>query len=93
MALVCLGIIWYQYLDGCSPLGWVPHPISPSGSSGAVILRSGVGSGVSPPGGGHQYVPEGSSGARETAGSGLLHSAIPGREGDGAGDPSSISQR
>ena len=87
-----------RILDSCSPPGQAPHTVSPfptrgAGSSGAVILCSGVGSGVSPPGGGLQDAPGGSSEARGPVWSGLLQ-LMHGKEVDGgAGDPSSISQR
>ena len=81
-----------QCLDSCSPPGQVPHTISTSptcgaGSSGAIILRSGVGSSDSPLGGGRQDAPEWCSGASGPAGSRLLQLHIPGREGDGGWRP------
>ena len=77
----------HQRLDDYSPPGQVPHSFSSSpscgtSSQGAVILHSGVGLGVSPPGGGRQDAPEGSSGARGPAESGLLQLVVPSRESD-----------
>ena len=58
--------MWHRRMDGCGSPGGVPHPVSlpptfVAGSLGTVVMCSGIGLGVSPPGGGSQDAPEGRS--------------------------------
>ena len=72
----------------CSPEG-IPHSVPPTptcvaGTPRAVVLCTGVpGLSASPPGGGLQDAPDGSSGTRGPARSGILQFVVSRREGDG----------
>ena len=87
-ALACMAIMRRRWMDSCSPsagiLDLIPSPPTcVAGTPGAVVLCSGVGSCVSSSGGSLQNAR-----TRGPAGSRVLQSTIPGREGD----PSSTCQ-